>query len=130
MAKIYVYSTLTNSQKYTQYKPLAKGAQFREVEHQVLIYGGSNLADKHLITPRGVATEITEEDYEMLKKNSVFLRHEKNGYVVVHAEKRDAEKVAAKELKAKDESAPLTMDDYKDKVGKEGMAVPQVKKVA
>ena len=45
--------------------------------HAVLIKGGTGVANNRLITPLGVATEITDFDLEELKKNPSFLEHEK-----------------------------------------------------
>jgi hypothetical protein len=76
-----------------------------------MIKGGTGVANNRLITPLGVATEITEFDLEELKKNPSFLEHEKDGYIVVRDKKADTEKVASG-MNLKDESAPMTDADY------------------
>ena len=59
----------------------------------------------------GVVTEITDFDLEELKKNHVFIQHEKDGFVSISTKKVDTEKAAAN-MNLKDESAPMTEADY------------------
>jgi len=53
------------------------------VVSDVLVKGGAGVANDRLITPRGVVTEITEEQAEALRANPVFAMHEKNGFVQI-----------------------------------------------
>jgi len=109
MAKNYIYSTLANDQNYTNW---TKGGGDVPIKgHAVLIKGGTGVANNRLITPLGVATEITDFDLEELKKNPSFLEHEKDGYVSISTKKVDTEK-AAGNMNLKDESAPMTEADY------------------
>jgi len=62
----YVYSTLATDMRYVQYKASTTPAV---IEHEVLIVGKANVATKHLITPRGIVTNVKDEDYEILKDN-------------------------------------------------------------
>lgn len=112
---LHVYSRLANSQRYTTH---TKGANDMPIPAgEVLIHGGANLPDKQLFTPMGVHTEISENDYELLKANSVFEQHVKNGFVTVEERKHDVEKVASDMGDKTDPSAPLTDSDYKDADG-------------
>jgi hypothetical protein len=109
MAKNYVFSTLANDQLYTNW--LQGGGDMPIKGHSVLIKGGTGVANDRLITPLGVATEISDYDLEELQKNPSFKHHEANGFIVVRNKKAEAEKVAS-DMNLKDESAPLTDADY------------------
>lgn len=110
MSKIYVYSTLTNSQKYTNWVRGAEG-QLPQQEFSILIKGGANLsrgAFPHFETPRGVVTIITEEELAQLETNHDFNAHIKNGFVTVRKDSVDPEVAVAAGMKQQDESAPYT----------------------
>ncbi len=109
MSKIYIYSTLANDQRYTNW---IKGGGDVPVEvHNVLIKGGAGVANDRFVTPLGVVTEIDDFDLEELRKNAGFNQHEKDGFVSVSTKKVEAEKAAAN-MNLKDESAPMTDADY------------------
>lgn len=93
---MYVYSTLTASQVYDG----------------VFIAGGANCANKHMLTPRGVATEINDDQAAILRANALFKLHESNGYVSIDGRKMDADK-KAKDMNHSDKSAPLTEQTVK-----------------
>lgn len=104
----FVYSTLTNDHRYTNWTlPTSKG-MLPQVETQVLIRGGANRAGNHGVTPIGVRTEVDEEQLEALKKNKSFQRHCEQKLILVFDEQQDPEEVAKKYMTAKDQSAPLT----------------------
>lgn len=115
--KIYVYSTLSNDQQYTQYAGKADNNLAPNVEHSILIAGKANVTNKHFITPRGMVTEVTAEDLAILKKNELFKIHEANGFITYSESKEDAEKVAAV-MEGRDKSAPLVEQDFDDKDSK------------
>lgn len=105
----YIYSTLTSDNLYTSYS--AGGGDMPIPGRQVLVKGGTGLANDRLITPLGVATEVTAEDLDLLKTIPAFLEHQKNGHIVVDAKKQDPEKVASG-MKTRDGSAPRTDADF------------------
>ena len=109
MAKNYVYSTLANDQSYTNWIP--GGGNMPVESHSVFIKGGTGVANDRLITPLGVMTEVTDHDIDELRKNPVFVQHEKDGFVSISIKKADTEKVASS-MNLKDESAPMTDSDY------------------
>ena len=121
MAKIYVFSTITADVAYTGYKPMREGQQVNVVEHSVLIKGGANVADGNFVTPEGVVTEISEEDLAHCMANPVFKLHMENGFIKVDKKDQKIEK-AVSDMVKRDESAPLTEDDYTS-VGKEAPKV-------
>lgn len=94
---MYIYSTLTSSVNYST-----------EVG-DVLIHGGANVPDQHLLTPYGKVTEVTDEQYEALKKSHVFQTHVENGFVMADANKVEPEKAAA-DLTGRDLAAPETAE--------------------
>jgi hypothetical protein len=116
-----VFSRLANSQKYAKYAPPVFGAdgKVNTVESYVHIKGGANLANKHLETPRGVATIITDEEAAALKKNPIFLLHEDRGHVTIEtsATEKDVEKVVSDMGQEADLSAPITPSDFTENDG-------------
>ena len=116
MAKsLYVYSTLTASVRYAAGAPGEGGMIVPAEDGGILINGGANVADKRLITPAGaVVTRIDAADLERLRTDPTFKLHEANGFLKVSEHKEDGEKVAAQDMKLRDESAPLTPDDFKE----------------
>lgn len=110
----YVFSTATNATSYIQYKPdTDKTSGFSEVLRKVTIKGGHGVATKNLITPKGVATKVTEDELEFLLENEAFQRHMRAGFVSYDKNKADPEKKAANMAK-RDGCAPLTPDDFKE----------------
>jgi hypothetical protein len=106
-SRIYIYSTLSSDQQYTSWKPPPPGGS-PELERQVVIKGGANVASKFLVTPIGARTEVSEDDLEFLETNNVFKRHVEGGYIRVRKEKVDPEVAVAAGMKQRDQSAPLT----------------------
>lgn len=113
MASVYVFSTLACD---NQYRTFTKGGgDVPIVESSVLIKGGAGIANKHMITPRGVMTTITSEELAILETNEMFKLHRDNGYITIESKKADADEVAQKSMKKKDKSAPVTPEDYTEK---------------
>lgn len=108
----HIYSTLANAQNYTLYIPQPeKNGAARKKSIQVLIKGGAGVANKNLITPRGVRTEISDAEYDAIKTIGVFKRHEKRGFIFVEKIKANANKVA-RDMNDKDGSTPKTDNDF------------------
>lgn len=95
--KIYIFSTLTAAQNY----------RIGDGPEEVLIEGGAGIANRNLITPRGVATVITPEQFAELNHNEVFKLHVKNGFITFSDKKADAETVA-ENMNQNDPSRPDT----------------------
>lgn len=111
--KAYVYSTLSADNIYAAYVPGGADLPMVDRERQVFIKGGSNVADKRLVTPRGVVTEVSSEELDALKENTVFQMHVANGYVTFSDHKEDPEKVIGAEgLEGRDASSPLEPGDF------------------
>lgn len=108
-SKYYVYSTLANSNLYTDYVEGPNGLP-REGE-TILIKGGAGVANRMGVAPFGVMTEVTSEQVEKLKKNEHFAAHMERGFIQIRESKEDEEKVAG-DMTNRDESAQLTEQDY------------------
>lgn len=109
MSKLYVVSTLTATQVYAGWD--SGPNNLPKIKRQVTVKGGANLPDKHLITPQGVYTEITDEEEAFLRNHPVFKVHEKNGFVKIESRKGEVEK-SVSDMVGRDQSAPLVPQDY------------------
>jgi len=109
MSKIYVWSTLTADQRYTLWKK--GGADLQIKDRGVLIKGGANVANKHLQTPRGVMTQVTAEQLEILEACPSFLRHKERGFIKVEQVEVAVEKVIS-DMVQRSPDAPLVPEDY------------------
>lgn len=115
----FLYSTLPAAQAYTAHKP--SGDESLPIPTRtVMIHGGASLADHRFETPLGVLTEISEDDFEFLKTNKVFMRHAERGFIKVLDEKLDADKMAADMNRASGD-VPVTPDDF----AAEGLDAPK-----
>lgn len=108
----YIYSTLTASQRYQTYTKQENGVSSAE-RPSILIQGGTNVADKNFVTPRGVVTKVTPEQLKELKENKLFQTHVKNGFIKIEDKAGDTEKVVA-DLTQRSPDAPLVDGDFKD----------------
>lgn len=106
----YVASTLSASVEYAGY--VQDGNDLPQLEHRVLVKGGANIANKYFVTPRGVITEVNDEDAKFLEQHELFRLHKKNGYVeILESKPSDPDDVAAN-METRDESSPLVDQDY------------------
>lgn len=103
---MYIISTLSNDQRY-----------ILEDGNYVLINGKANITNKNLITPLGMVTNVDDDLIPLLEKNRVFQIHKENGFITVQRSKiKDSEAdEVAKDMEARDESAPLTAADIEKK---------------
>lgn len=112
-----VASTLTSDVKYTLWKSNPGGVNV-SLGH-VLIQGGHGVAHRRanggLDTPQGVITSVTADQLELLRKDDVFQLHMKNGFIrIIESERKVEPEKAAKDLEAKEPSAPLDDADFKE----------------
>lgn len=96
----YVFSTLTAPVAFTAWQD---GTQLKSVT----IAGGAGVSTKHFITPRGVSTQVSDEDLDHLEKDSSFAELVKNGFLTVEKKDANADKVAS-DMNSRDKSAPAT----------------------
>ena len=110
MSKTYhVYSKMSADVTYNDYVP---GGDIPRVARSVTIKGGAGVANKNIVTPFGVHTEITEEERDMLLKNGIFQLHQNGGFVTIEGKKEDPDLVATNLTSGPDPSAPLTPQDF------------------
>lgn len=110
----FIYSTLTASQRYQTYnKPKDARGMPSATRDSILIQGGTNVADKNFVTPRGVVTKVSAEQLKELQENSLFKTHVENGYITVEDKEVDKDKVVA-DLTQRSPDAPLVPEDFKD----------------
>lgn len=121
----YIYSTLSTDMRYTEYKDPIGGETISVIKHSVQINGRANVADKNFITPRGVMTKVTDEDFAMLSKNQLFELHRKNGYISFEKKQADVNKVIVN-MKPRDVCAPITPEFY-DEAPAQDLAKPDAK---
>ena len=98
---MYVYSTVTASIAYTV------------GDKTIVIKGGANVTDKHMWTPRGVATEVTKDDLEELRKIPSFSSREKDGYFSTSQFEKNANKVAG-DMAGADKSAQADVEKLEE----------------
>jgi|SRR5690625_1973486 len=101
----YIYSTLSADQRY--------GTEAGDI----LIHGRANVADRHLWTPRGKATAVTEGELEALQRNKTFRLHADNGFIQWSKREADPSKVA-KDMAGPDGSAQHTEESLGKKKGR------------
>ncbi len=107
----YVYSTLSCDQGYAIYD---KGAEGMPILNRVIfINGKANITNKVLVTPRGVATEVSDDDLETLNKDYHFSEHVRLGFISFDSKKFDADEVS-KDMTKQDKSAPKTKDELEN----------------
>lgn len=108
----HVFSTITNDTYYCEYGKAPSG-NIPPLKHKVLVKGGTGIANKHLVTPYGVATQVSREDLAFLEDNESFQRHKKRGFIVVREDYVDPEVVAAN-MNTRDGSSPIVPGDFKE----------------
>jgi len=104
-----VFSTLATDVSYNVW--VKGGADLPQRARSIVIKGGTGVANKHILTPLGVATQVSDEDALILGDNPVFKKHAENGFVMIQKKAAEPEKVAAN-MNTKDPSAPKTPSDY------------------
>lgn len=106
-----ILSTLTEPQSVAITKKADNGALV--IVKRIHINGGANKIDRRtLVTPQGVVTELTDEDFELLKQTDFYQRMEKRGHIRPVETKEAAEEPAKAGMAAKDNSAQKTGEDY------------------
>lgn len=124
MREVFVYSTLSADNMYGPYDPGAADLPVRK--GSVLIKGGANVVGaKHLITPRGMVTRITEEQLALCRADVTFAAHEANGFLTVESKQVDADHVAA-DMVGRDLSSPLVPQDLTNAEPAAVVNVPEV----
>jgi hypothetical protein len=106
----YVFSTATCGTDYHIYAD-SGNRDVAIVKKKISIAGGHGLANKNLVTAKGVMTAISDEDLALLEKDVHFQNHVKAGFVCVEKRKAEPEKVAAN-MEDRDGSAPVIPKNF------------------
>lgn len=132
---VYLLSTMTGAVAYCFYDKGPDGGLPLE-KKRIYLHGGAHLPSLStpfgaqgkddqgtpMWTPSGVVTAVTDEAYAELLNHDLFKKHVDGGFVrVVDAAAADSHKVvekAVREMKDKDNSAQLTPENAKAKLGK------------
>jgi len=115
MAK-YICSKLACDNAYTVWEEAGKtGNDLPKKRSVVLIKGGAGVADKRVITPYGVVTEISDQQLEMLQRDCPqFSRHLKRGFLkILNKNPSESEVKKIADDQGEDKSAPLTPSKLK-----------------
>lgn len=120
---VHVFSTLANPQKFAVYDmPDASDAnqmgRLPVLRREVLIRGGAGIASKNLITPQGVHTPITSEEYEEIKDTHMFKAFVASGHIRVESKQHDIDRMVG-DMNPRDPGGPLTPADY-EKADRDG----------
>lgn len=84
-------------------------------ESAVLIKGGADVIDKKTMeTPKGVITEVSDEELEFLKKQDLFNKKVAAGYYEIVESETKAKKQAKTRTVKKDKGAQLTAKDFEE----------------
>lgn len=114
MSKKYlIVSTLTASVSYGAWNTDPDGRRIPVRVADVVIKGGAGVADARGDTPVAAGTEVSEEQFALLKNDPTFQRHQKAGFLKVTAISRDNEATAeraAPDMAQRDASAPETAE--------------------
>lgn len=106
----YVISKLSSGVDYVTYRKTPDGQAIPI--GKVTIKGGSDVADrKTLVAPEGVITEISDDQAEALKENSIFVEQMESGYLKLVKTNPVSLEKAVNGLK-KDKGAALTASDF------------------
>lgn len=115
-----IYSTLATDMIYVTYKPSTDARQISIVEKEIFIKGGAGVvggakkSKYDLDTPVGLLTEVSDEDFALLMENKVFQLHVENGFVSYSDKPAATIEKAVENMSARDNSAQLNEDSYKD----------------
>lgn len=120
-----IYSTASNDNQFPIYENLVDKKQTRgntsaaTIRKMIMIRGKANVKNqKTFITPKGVATTVTKEALEALKKDAGFMNMVENGFMVIDEkadkkpDQKTADKMAKNNMEPKDKSAQMTKKDF------------------
>ena len=106
-----ILSTLSAAQNVAITKKGVNGAL--EIVKTIHINGGANVANrKTLVTPYGVVTELSDDDFKALTETDFYKRMEKRGHIRPVETKDDADDPKKKGMNKGDKGAQLTPEDY------------------
>jgi hypothetical protein len=108
---VFVFSTMTSGVDYAIYDTSIPGG-VPVILKKITINGGANLVNERGDTPKGVVTQLSDEDFALLEQDSVFKIHLASGNVWITKDKEVALETVVADMNPKDKSAPLTPEDF------------------
>ena len=108
----YVYSTLSDDMEYALYPTEIDFRKIPNALRTILVKGGANVINKHMIIPRGTATLVSTDELKTLEKLKSFRRHKDRGFITVDGKDKaeDADEIA-KDMTDRDRAAQLDVKD-------------------
>jgi hypothetical protein len=125
---VHVYSTLANNQKFAIYDVvtpdrIAEMGRLPTLLREVVVRGGAGVATKNLVTPLGVYTPLSQEDYDAIKDQHTFKLFIERGFITVDNKQVEVERAVAN-MTLKDPGAPITPSDYVNEKQDGSAAIP------
>ena len=112
-----ILSTLTSPQDVVLTRKTESGAL--EIVKTITLKGGANVIDRRtLITPQGVITELSDDDFDLLEKTAFYKRMKSRGFLRPVEAKETAEDTKKAGMEKKDNSAQKTEEDFPDEEAK------------
>ena len=111
----YIASTLAAPVTYTGWSLPSNASSLPVQEWAITIAGGAGVANKRIVTPRGVITEVSDDELKLLQTSEVFKLHLDGGYLSILTSRPYDPDDAAADMVARDNSAPLVDEDFSDK---------------
>ena len=107
----YVFSTATRTIDFVEYSKPDNPRVLPAILRKVTVKGGANVADKHVHTPNGVATLVTDDDMAFLVGNAEFNRAVKCGFMRIERDQANMDSVV-NDMTPKDGCAPKVPGDF------------------
>lgn len=125
----YIYSTLSQDNKYTFYKKIDvngidKG-RLQEVEKEILIKGGTGVIDSRGQTAQFTEIKVTDEELAFLETHEVFKMHREKHFIVVTDKKIGDDNKITANMQKNDLSSQLTPSEAEN--GSERIRNPKPK---
>ena len=108
-----ILSTLTAPQNVVLTRKTDNGAL--EIVKTIALNGGANVIDRRtLVTPQGVITELSDDDFDLLEQTAFYKRMKSRGFLRPVEAKETAEDTKKAGMEKKDNSAQKTEEDFPD----------------
>lgn len=105
MATVKIHSSASQPMTYCIFRDNGTSAVLLK---KIEIQGTANVADQFGVVAPGCVTEVSEEDYELLKKSDAFNRHLRRGFIKVC----DSNAFDGTDMEKRDNSAQLFDEEY------------------
>jgi len=116
----FIYCSASSDQQFTDWKKPEAGKKVARpavAGISVVIRGKANVMNPKtmtVLTPHGAVTEVDDETLAFLESNKHFKDMEKRGFIKVSKGAKLSERQVNDDIVERDESSPLTPDDYKE----------------